>query len=644
MGLCSCLGTILVWILTLAANTAVLLALGMTLVRWENWKATLAGSVVYLVALVIITGRYRARVMANAAANTVTMNDAEPTNEDDSSLAESKVSEQTASTTTGSARSRRRTAPAIKIPLGLSLMSFLTNLIWAVPGALVAFFAFPCGDIDPSMAHHQVYWKTNMTELPADVQQWVENFAVGDAPSPTMAHTTTDNIYYVYATTLQDGNDDNAHPQLYAITDVASNPIPLGYEETLQDLVALDDSGTVCFVHYTDNYMQSHLTCGAYGRGFVDLELPRNRHSFGLTSINGLLWFLQIRSDYYILDPLHGGGSCNFKAVTECDNCFLPACRADTMHVWSLNATTMDLVSHSTRVTTRARGGGRRLEETEDVGNDDDASTNQEDFGDDEFEEFLDSDLLCDGQILTRLRSFGALFLSALPMIISCARAWIGFAIPSASVTLFTSIGYAFFCAWGVFAPDLAPVGFRVWMLFGTPVWLLVCTYQVVVNPRVSKPPLWWSLYLITTGLVLLLVIQEYFEFYNVRVMDGHEITVWLMDIIMVHLPLLVIAILTKSIYISLLTITAFLLLTSMVVWRMTDTMSDTMIVGGSAYACILLLAIIIYCFRDRLNNMFVKTLSAIARHTCAIEVADNDEEETEHTEGLLTAEENDLL
>jgi hypothetical protein len=104
------------------------------------------------------------------------------------------------------------------------------------------------------------------------------------------------------------------------------------------------------------------------------------------------------------------------------------------------------------------------------------------------------------------------------------------------------------------------------------------------------------------------------------------------------------IAILTKSIYISLLAITAFLLLTTVVIFRMTDTMSSMVLYGGVAYAGILLIVIILYCFREALHRRFVKVLSAVARHTCAIEVAAEDEDETEHTEGLLTNEENELL
>lgn len=118
--------------------------------------------------------------------------------------------------------------------------------------------------------------------------------------------------------------------------------------------------------------------------------------------------------------------------------------------------------------------------------------------------------------------------------------------------------------------------------------------------------------------------------------MDAEEITVWVVDIFIIHLPLLMITILTKSVYIAFLSIVAFLLLTSIMVWRMTDTIHTTLLYGGIAYAGIFVLVLIVIQLRTSLHNLFFKWLSACARHTCAIEAIDDEEEHEENTTGLL--------
>ena len=122
--------------------------------------------------------------------------------------------------------------------------------------------------------------------------------------------------------------------------------------------------------------------------------------------------------------------------------------------------------------------------------------------------------------------------------------------------------------------------------------------------------------------------------------MDAEEITIWVIDIFFIHLPLLMITILTKSIYIAFLSIIAFLLLTSIMVWRMTDTIHATLVYGGIAYGGFLVIVLIVYSMRNTLHGVFFNWLSACARHTCAIEAIDDDEELEENTTGLLLNEE----
>ena len=621
----------------MAFNLVVLAVLGLSILYWKSWQGALGGSVGYLLFLLLTTSRYHSWEISKATQSSASAQNAQTNTESSAERSEEESFSASEPPSVARTSSNRNNKAVLIIPLGLSMMYFLTNLVIGLPGAIGVFFAFPCGDVDPSSLRRQVYWKTNVTTLPEPVNEWINGYRIGRSDSSSVSSfAQSSSMLYIY------GTFENTPPQLYVVEEVGVDPTPLGYDGIIRDLTTVTDS-SICFVHSSDDSFvnslsqdESHIYCGNHQTGFKEIAIPRNRFSFGLTGINGLLWFLQIRADYYIFDPMRGG-SCNYNAVVRCTGCSFPACQADTMKVMSLNVTTMELVSHSRRYTTRGQGG---LEEVRNT--DDDAAGGQESesvVDDDGVASVIDSDMFCDGQMVTRLRAFGAFFLSALPVIFNSGRVWIKYAIPSSSVTFFVGVGYMFFCVWGVVDPWAARDGFRVWFAIGTPIWLLVCTYQLVVNPRVSKGPLWWSLYLITTGMVGLLVLQEYWEVVHVRVMDGKEITTWLLDIVLVHLPLLIIAILTKSVYISLLTFVAFLLLTSIVIWRLTDTIPDTFLYGGIAYCAIFVVGACVYRARASLHSLFFGWLSACARHTCAIEATD-EEEDAENTAGLLLNEE----
>lgn len=708
MGCCSCFCSTLTWVLAIIGNLGVFVLLGLSILYWQNWQAALGGSLVYLLILLITTSRYHSKEIANARQTSPNTLEAE-------TRTQGENGEEHDSSSPNAGQRSRRNNKRIRLPvsLGLSIMYFITNLVFAVPGAIVVFFAFPCSDPDYDFqGNRQVYWKTNMTELSPAVQEWMESVKIGEGGS-TFAQTST--TMYVY------GSFEEQRDQLYAVEEVGVNPTPLGYDTEVHDVVAVTDS-TICFVQSYDGYdRESSIFCGNAQIGFKEKKTARDRFSFGLEGINGVLWFLQISHEYFVFDPLRGG-SCTYNQLAFCRGCAIPACRAETMKVMSMDVTTMEVTSHSRKYTTRHKNSRRRMQvdsagfnetvtetfdETIDttVNATDNASSNQtvgeqevventqdgvagdgnagdgdtegndaggndvEDgenengeaaqgyYEDDEYyeqdkdenfdkeedpaddqEEITEEDegIFCDGNMMTSLRALAAIFVSVLPTVFNSARIWVRYAVPSSSVTLFLGLGYGVFCIFGFFNNQNASVGFGLWLMVGTPIWTLVCTYQLVVNPRVTKAPLWWSLYLITTGLTGALAYQTVFEVTGIRAFDGSELVTWIMDGIFVHFPLLIISILTKSVYISLLTIIGFLLLTTIMIWKLTDDMSDTFLYGGIAYGATLFLALILFCMRRSLHRLFYGWLSACARHTCAIEVEDDDEDNENTTTGLL--------
>ena len=107
------------------------------------------------------------------------------------------------------------------------MMYLLVNLILAVPGAIVVFFSFPCKDlVDPMDVRRQVYWKTNMTELPDNVQAWMQNFEVGrhgGASKESSTFVETIAAIYVF------GSYQDQPPQLYVVEEVGVEPKPLEF-------------------------------------------------------------------------------------------------------------------------------------------------------------------------------------------------------------------------------------------------------------------------------------------------------------------------------------------------------------------------------------------------------------------------------
>lgn len=225
------------------------------------------------------------------------------------------------------------------------MMYLLVNLILAVPGAIVVFVSFPCEDlVDPMDVRRQVYWKTNMTELPENVEAWMQSFEVGrhgGASKESSTFVETSEALYVF------GSYRDQPPQLYVVEEVGVEPKPLEFTGEVRELAAVTES-MVCSLHKDQEggfkRYGSHLMCGDYVNGFHETTIPRYRYSFGLTEIDSVLWFLQIRSDYYVFDPSRGG-ACNFDALVRCENCFIPACQPDTMKLMSLDLSTMTLTS-----------------------------------------------------------------------------------------------------------------------------------------------------------------------------------------------------------------------------------------------------------------------------------------------------------
>jgi hypothetical protein len=139
----------------------------------------------------------------------------------------------------------------------------------------------------------------------------------------------------------------------------------------------------------------------------------------------------------------------------------------------------------------------------------------------------------------------------------------------------------------------------------------------------------------ILTMALAFVMLKEYDELTYLRPYEQNIGVKWFMDVLLIHLPTLVIAILTHSKYIFSLSVLGFILLASTIVLRKTDAPS-IYAYGSFAYIVIGLLSLLVYRSRQSLHDRFVRWLSACARHTCAIETEDTDETDDVNTTGLL--------
>jgi hypothetical protein len=467
MRLRGCLCGSLQWLAALALNGAVVGSLAFCLFRLQNWPVALGGTVVYLLFLVGMTRRTHALEISRAEPPPE-----EPTSDDAGAddvvtglEGTSEEPPEMSSAQVGSSN-RRRALPTIS--LGLSLWYLLTILVLAVPGAILVFCVFPCSDWDGGQRVER-YWKTNTSSFSEEVIQWMENPKLQKADSFCQVGETV----YVY------GSFENAASDLYAIQNGAvpqhgeewtTGPLllseGLGYSGA-HNLAAVSDA-TVCFIQ-DDPSRNAMIVCGSAAKGFRTVPKDPRTYAFSLQGIGGLLWFRQVRNEFLVTDSM--GYPCDGYLMRYGESPDDLCAPADTIEVLSLNVTTMDITGHSVKYLLIIE---------------DNFDEEQDDGGVEEDDAIIEErkELFCVDGTWTRGRALGGAVLSVLPVIISSARIWIKHAIPSAPIALFFGIGMGFACFSGFFDPWMDWEGFFIWTTFGTPIWAIVCTYQLVVNPK----------------------------------------------------------------------------------------------------------------------------------------------------------------
>mmetsp|Transcript_16851 Transcript_16851/g.32019 ORF Transcript_16851/g.32019 Transcript_16851/m.32019 type:complete len:728 (-) Transcript_16851:158-2341(-) len=447
-------------------------------------------------------------------------------------------------------------------------------------------------------------------------------------------------------------------------------------------------NATAGFTTALVNQKQKHSEGGGGGG-----DRHENVALFSLHGMQGLLWFRLVTEEYTFISSHNR--ICDFGAILRYDDivdsdpeaaAWLD-CPWDTFAVLSMNTSTMEVTSYST-LYTQVFQPSRQHQPEDMVGDasparvppsdiadeyDDDDEEEEEEEGeeshtknegaqviiDDFFENDIteassasstqgedddamtiteqDKSLFCSNRhFVTSKQALGALFLSSIPIVISSARAWIRFAIPSASISLFAGIGLLCMCGWGVADPWDIFDGLIAWLMFGTPVWTFVCTYQLVVNPRVSRPPLWWSLYFILTALFAVLLFVEYADVSRPMYFVGERMWSWLVELALFDLPILIIAILTDSRYFFTLAVIACASQASTIAWLVSDPPTSYLYVGvGNIIIAVIFLCI--YRSRESLHLRFVRWLSTCARHTCAVEALEDDETDSHDCDKMNT-------
>ena len=317
----------------------------------------------------------------------------------------------------------------------------------------------------------QHYYKTNTTSLSPSVLEWMDNPQLKSLQS--FAKLDDGTIYLV-------GSYQGSDEMLYAVMTgqtLSKDPIALGYTNVF-DLTRISPT-TICFVQVQSSMDHMGLTglinqypiggessvainigCGNAANGFQTVKVNQERHNAAVFSLHGmenLLWFRLVTEEYLVRDGATGG-FCNFYDILEYGQEFggNAACKPDTFAVYSMNVTTMQVTSYSVEYEKQLRGPGRS-QEHEEIANDD--NTMDDIFintNDDELSQIAsnistvvietETSVFCQAGTWSRTRATGAFFLSAVPAVVGSARAWIKSAIPSASISLFFSIGYIIMC------------------------------------------------------------------------------------------------------------------------------------------------------------------------------------------------------
>lgn len=564
------------WILGILVHGSFLAGTAIILFSLQNALAALLLAIVYL-ALLAVGTRYMygcEQAKFETAATTVNGGDlqAETTtdstsNPDAVSTDETPASEalatdpaaRAAPPSDSSSQKKRILLPS-QVPLYLSLWVALLNGWVTIPGLVAIFTLFPCGDEVGYM--EQYVWRTNTTLFSSDVLEWMQH---PHWRTPESFVRLADGTIYLA------GSYDGSPEGLWSIYEGEVTNL----QYTNVHKVTVLDENEVCFVQTVDEeiadqrygsyygaesnpYAAWRIGCGNRTEGFR-LAKPRRPKTyrqtlmFNLHAIGGLLWFRQITDQYHYYDDQER--YCDFWGIMQGSpgkDRYL-YCPWDSFGVYSFDPFTLEVTSYSQAVKIvpdpklvkqddytvgatddivfeeegEENDGGWDADVYEDsnenntsegeVDNEDDEdyyNENDESLAavDVEYQEPKES-IFCQRGTMSGLRATIGLLLSALPSVATSARSWIKYGIPSSSVSLFLAIGLSFSFAWAFISFDLF-AGLGIWVGFGTPVWTLISAYQVVVNPRISKEPHWWSLRVILTGVLGFVAFQAYREPY----------------------------------------------------------------------------------------------------------------------------------
>ena len=455
------------------------------------------------------------------------------------------------------------------VPLYLSLTYLLTHLSWTLPGGLAVLLWFPCPLSEPrqEMEH---YWVTNTSTFSPVVMEWMQHAQLSKRDSFVQlpngevylkgSYKGSDNV--LYAVPYQQEPVDLGYANVFDLTRVSNTTVCFTQVEWSQtgrfDVQISIGCGNVGRGFTTALVNQKRRSGGRH----------ENVALFSLQGLDGLLWFRLVTEDYRVAARSSSSSTssatpqsttsyptmtCDFDVILNYDSYSDKShpidCPWDTFAVLSMNITTMQVTSYSARSIRIIEPQDMVYENVEEEPPiaeeyyDDEETEDQEGVVKDFFEtgsnspegavdvpesnddeDFDDDDatvtvihpteplLLCPNHesFMSTQRALGGLFLSCLPMAVASARAWIKFAIPSASISLFCAIGLLCMFGWAAMDPWSQWTGLLAWLFFGTPLWTVVCTYQLVVNPRVSRQPLWWSLHFILTSLLCVLLFAEY--------------------------------------------------------------------------------------------------------------------------------------
>jgi hypothetical protein len=402
-------------------------------------------------------------------------------------------------------------------PPSLRRMPVLPNLLYGlfalalgVTGYFLPMNLYNCYDFGYSANPQSGRWSTDLSSLPPNVRQWAEAVSSYN-PNPTFAFLSGQN------TTLFQGSDEDSNPTLWMAT---GRKEPIHFEEIQNpSQFVLTGSGFACFSAFGDGAPRS-------GNGYETKSVVGCSDGTSVETTMRGIYELQSPHDFYV-----DNRTLWFKDLGLYDGRY-----GDGAIIYSIgNYTSMQMEMHSTYTP---------------PDNDADSETHPDCF---------------------RKQSTVAIFVSALPVVVSSVLLWIGRSAPSASITTYVGVSSAALFIYMAIVEEYYDMTefWGYWLSISGALYVLILADLTHCKRRMAEPPLVWGVNFGSLAFFVGMILST-------KIYELGNALPWILFNVLAMLPLALLGIAYNQVFLLVLCAVGWIMTTVRIASAISDALFDT--------------------------------------------------------------------